>query len=45
MTATDLQGSLRSAAGNSRLSPESRAHLLDSLSQLTEALRASMQRV
>ncbi|MEO8526358.1 MAG: zinc-dependent metalloprotease [Caldimonas sp.] len=45
MTATELQGSLRSAAGNSRLSPESRAHVLDSLSQLTEALRASMQRV
>ncbi len=44
LTATELQGQLRAAAGNARLSVESRAHLQDSLSLLTEALRASIQR-
>lgn len=44
MNATELQAQLRRASGNGRLSVESRAHLQDSLSQLTEALRASMTR-
>ncbi len=43
--ATSLQGQLRSAlARGGHLSVETRAHLQDSLSQLTEALHASMQR-
>jgi hypothetical protein len=44
MNATELQTQLRRASTNGRLSVESRAHLQDSLSQLTEALRASMLR-
>ncbi len=44
MNATELQADLRRAAFNARLSIESRAHLQDSLSQITEALRASMVR-
>jgi hypothetical protein len=44
MNATELQADLRRAAGNGKLSIESRAHLQDSLSQITEALRASMVR-
>jgi hypothetical protein len=44
MNATELQGELRQAASNAKLSVETRAHLQDSLSQLTEALRASMIR-
>jgi Met-zincin/Domain of unknown function (DUF5117) len=44
MNATELQGQLRQASTNGSLSIESRAHLQDSLSQLTEALRASMLR-
>jgi len=42
--ATELQSQLRTVVGKSGLSVESRAHLADSLSQLTEALRATMQR-
>jgi hypothetical protein len=42
--ATELKAELRRAAGNAKLAVESRAHLLDSLALLTEALRASMQR-
>ncbi len=42
--ATGLQAELRRAAGQRRLTIETRAHLQDSLSQLTEALRASMLR-
>jgi hypothetical protein len=42
--ATELQRDVRRAAGNRKLSVESRAHLQDSLSQLTQALGASMQR-
>ena len=42
--ATELQADLRRAAGNSKVSIETRAHLQDSLALLTEALRASMQR-
>ena len=42
--AFELQSDLRRAAGNSKLSVESRAHMQDSLAQLTEALRASMIR-
>lgn len=44
MNATELQTQLKRASTNGRLSVESRAHLQDSLSQLTEALRASMLR-
>jgi hypothetical protein len=44
MSATDLQGQLRRAVDNPRLSIEARAHLQDSLSQLSEALKASMLR-
>ena len=44
MNATELQADLRRATGNGKLSIESRAHLQDSLSQITEALRASMVR-
>ena len=44
LTAVELQGELRAAATSPRLSIESRAHVQDSLSQLTEALRASMLR-
>jgi len=44
MNATELQAQLRRASGNGRLSVESRAHLQDSLAQITEALRASMTR-
>ena len=42
--AFELQSDLRRAAGNSKLSVESRAHMQDSMAQLTEALRASMIR-
>lgn len=44
LRATELQAQLRRAAGRPGLSVETRAHLQDSLSALTEALRASMQR-
>ncbi|CAN5853740.1 zinc-dependent metalloprotease [soil metagenome] len=44
LTAVELQAQLRTAASNPRLSIESRAHVQDSLSQLTEALKASMVR-
>jgi ABC-type phosphate transport system auxiliary subunit len=44
MQAVALQAQLRRASTNGKLSIESRAHLQDSLSQLTEALRASMVR-
>lgn len=44
MQAVELQSQLKRASTNGRLSVESRAHLQDSLSQLTEALRASMIR-
>ena len=44
MNATELQAQLKRASTNGSLSVESRAHLQDSLSQLTEALRASMLR-
>ena len=42
--ATELQSQLRAAVAKGGVSIESRAHLADSLSQLTEALRATMQR-
>ena len=42
--ARQLQVELSKAAANRGLSIESRAHLADSLGQLTEALRATMQR-
>ena len=44
LNAVELQGELKRAADRPGLSIESRAHLRDSLSALTEALRASMQR-
>jgi hypothetical protein len=44
MHAVELQSQLKRAAGNGKLSVESRAHLQDSLAQLTEALRATMTR-
>lgn len=44
LNAVELQGELRRAAVRPGLSVESRAHLQDSLTALTEALRASMQR-
>ncbi|MGY4827863.1 zinc-dependent metalloprotease [Sphaerotilaceae bacterium SBD11-9] len=44
MNAVDLQAQLKHASANGSLSVESRAHLQDSLSQLTEALKASMVR-
>jgi hypothetical protein len=44
LTATELQGDLRRAADNPRISIEARAHLQDSLSLLSEALKASMLR-
>ncbi|GAB4553626.1 MAG: zinc-dependent metalloprotease [Rhizobacter sp.] len=44
MNATELQAQLKRASGNGKLTVESRAHLQDSLAQLTEALRASMTR-
>ncbi|MET0333759.1 MAG: zinc-dependent metalloprotease, partial [Rhizobacter sp.] len=44
MNALDLQAQLKRASTNGKLSVESRAHLQDALSQLTEALRASMIR-
>lgn len=44
LRATELQAQLWRAAGRPGLSVETRAHLQDSLSALTEALRASMQR-
>jgi len=42
--ATELQAQLRSAVAKGGLTVESRAHLADSLGQLTQALRATMQR-
>jgi hypothetical protein len=39
-----LLSDLRAAAGKSGLSVESRAHLAESLSTLSEALRATMSR-
>ncbi|HEX2010878.1 MAG TPA: zinc-dependent metalloprotease, partial [Roseateles sp.] len=42
--ATQLQGELRAAAGKGGQSVETRAHLAESLTTLTEALRATMQR-
>lgn len=44
MQSVELQAQLKRASANGKLSVESRAHLQDSLSQLTEALRASMVR-
>jgi hypothetical protein len=44
MNAVELQSQLKRASSNTRLSVDSRAHLQDSLSQLSEALRASMLR-
>jgi len=44
MEAVELQAQLRGAANSPKLSVESRAHLLDSLSTLNEALKASMLR-
>ena len=43
--AYELQADLKRAGANPKLSIESRAHLLDSHASLTEALRASMQRL
>ena len=43
--ATRLQQSLRTAVGKGGGSIETRAHLAESLGVLTEALRATMQRV
>jgi hypothetical protein len=43
--AYELQADLKRASANPKLSIESRAHLLDSHASLTEALRASMQRL
>lgn len=42
--ATKLQAELKAATGRASLSVESRAHLAESLSGLSEALRASMSR-
>ncbi|QPF72623.1 DUF5117 domain-containing protein [Roseateles sp. DAIF2] len=42
--ATQLQSELRAAAGKGGQSVETRAHLAESLTTLTEALRATMQR-
>jgi hypothetical protein len=42
--ATALQAALRSAAARSGASVETRAHVQDSLAQLSESLRASMLR-
>jgi hypothetical protein len=42
--ATQLQSQLRAASGKAGLSIEARAHLQESLSSLTEALRATMVR-
>ncbi len=42
--ATQLQGTLRGASQRPRLNTETRAHLAESLSSLTEALRATMLR-
>ncbi|MBX3607942.1 MAG: zinc-dependent metalloprotease [Piscinibacter sp.] len=44
LAAVDLQGELRRAGQRPGLAVETRAHLQDSLAQLTEALRASMLR-
>jgi hypothetical protein len=44
LNAVELKGELRAAAARPGLSVESRAHLQDSLTALTEALRASMLR-
>jgi hypothetical protein len=44
LNAVELQGELKRAVERPGLSIESRAHLRDGLSALTEALRASMQR-
>jgi Met-zincin/Domain of unknown function (DUF5117)/Domain of unknown function (DUF5118) len=44
LNATELLAELKQASGKPGLSVESRAHLQDSLSALTEALRASMLR-
>jgi hypothetical protein len=44
MNAVQLQSSLRGAADKPGLSVEAKAHLQESLSTLTEALRATMQR-
>jgi hypothetical protein len=44
MHATHLQADLRKAVAKGGLSVETRAHLTDSLGQLSEALRATMQR-
>jgi hypothetical protein len=44
LNATQLQGELRAAVGRGGQSVETRAHLAESLSTLTEALRATMQR-
>lgn len=44
MNATQLQRDLRTATGKSGLAVETRAHLAESLSSLSEALRATMSR-
>jgi hypothetical protein len=44
LNAVELQASLKRAAAKPNLTVESRAHLLDSLAALSEALRASMTR-
>jgi hypothetical protein len=44
MHATQLQSELRSANGRSGMGAETRAHLAESLSGLSEALRATMSR-
>lgn len=44
MHATRLQSDLRAATGKTGLAAESRAHLADSLSSLSESLRATMSR-
>jgi Met-zincin/Domain of unknown function (DUF5117)/Domain of unknown function (DUF5118) len=44
LNATQLQGELRAAVARGGLSVESRAHLAESLSTLSEALRATMTR-
>jgi hypothetical protein len=44
MHATRLQSDLRAAVGKSGWAVESQAHLAESLSALSEALRATMSR-
>jgi hypothetical protein len=44
LNATQLQADLRTASARNGLSPESRAHLLESLTTVNEALKATMTR-